>query len=57
MPLLAPMLVVPAGGDGVDVAAAGATAANEVPPPPSPPTVLPTHTSSSTPRPSTAAHD
>nr|GFB77541.1 hypothetical protein [Tanacetum cinerariifolium] len=57
MPLLAPMLVVPAGGDGVDVAAAGAAAANEVPPPPSPPAVLPTHTSSSTPRPSTAAHD
>nr|GEZ91481.1 hypothetical protein [Tanacetum cinerariifolium] len=57
MPLLAPMLVVPAGGDGADAAAAGAAAANEVPPPPPPPDVPPTHTSSSTPGPSTVAHD
>nr|GEX64072.1 xylulose kinase-1 [Tanacetum cinerariifolium] len=62
MPLLAPMLVVPAGGDGADAAVAGATAANEVPPPPPPPVtpspnVPPTHTSSSTPGPSTAEHD
>nr|GEX25079.1 hypothetical protein [Tanacetum cinerariifolium] len=34
MPLLAPMLMVPTGGDGADAAAAGA---NEVPPPPPPP--------------------
>nr|GFB48625.1 hypothetical protein [Tanacetum cinerariifolium] len=32
MPLLAPMLVVPAGGDGADAVAAGTAAANEVPP-------------------------
>nr|GEX05053.1 hypothetical protein [Tanacetum cinerariifolium] len=36
MPLLAPMLVVPTGGDGADAVAAGAAAANEVLPPPSP---------------------
>nr|GEX45065.1 putative ribonuclease H-like domain-containing protein [Tanacetum cinerariifolium] len=36
MPLLVPMLVVPAGGDGADAAAA-----NEVPPPPPPPDVPP----------------
>nr|GEU48374.1 copia protein [Tanacetum cinerariifolium] len=57
MPLLAPMLVVPAGGDGADAAAAGAAAANEVPPPSPPPDVPPTHTSSSTPGPSLAAQD
>nr|GEV02984.1 putative reverse transcriptase domain-containing protein [Tanacetum cinerariifolium] len=57
MPLLAPMLVVPAGGDGADAAVAGAAATNEVSPPPPPPDVLPTHTSSSTLGPSTAAHD
>nr|GEU95120.1 hypothetical protein [Tanacetum cinerariifolium] len=62
MPLLAPMLVVPAGGDGADAVAAGAAAANEVPPPPPapvtpPPNVPPTHTSSSTPGPSTTAQD
>nr|GEV16261.1 hypothetical protein [Tanacetum cinerariifolium] len=37
MPLLAPMLVVPAGGDGTDTAAADAAAANKVPPPLPPP--------------------
>nr|GEU79369.1 JmjC domain-containing protein [Tanacetum cinerariifolium] len=37
MPLLAPMLVVPAGGDGADAAAAGAATANEVSLPPPPP--------------------
>nr|GEW70109.1 hypothetical protein [Tanacetum cinerariifolium] len=52
MPPLAPMLVVPAGGDGADAAAA-----NEVPLPPPPPDVPPTHTSSSTPGPSTTAQD
>nr|GEX94753.1 copia protein [Tanacetum cinerariifolium] len=54
MPLLAPMLVVPVGGDGADAAAA-----NEVPPPPPPPppVVPPTHSSSSNPGPSTAIHD
>nr|GEX34006.1 hypothetical protein [Tanacetum cinerariifolium] len=57
MPLLAPMLVVPAGGDGADTAAAGAAATNEVPPPPPPPDVPPIHTSSSTPGPFTAAQD
>nr|GEU78745.1 hypothetical protein [Tanacetum cinerariifolium] len=57
MRLLAPMLVVSAGGDGADAAAAGATAANEVPSSPPPPDVPPTHTSSSTPGPSTAAKD
>nr|GFB23187.1 hypothetical protein [Tanacetum cinerariifolium] len=50
MPLLAPMLVVPAGGDGAD-----ATAANEVSSPLPPPHVPPTHTSYSTPGPSIAA--
>nr|GEZ29320.1 hypothetical protein [Tanacetum cinerariifolium] len=50
------MLVVLAGGDGADAATAGAAAANEVPPPPPPPDFLPTHTSSSTLGPSTAAH-
>nr|GEW61620.1 aminoacyl-tRNA synthetase, class 1a, anticodon-binding [Tanacetum cinerariifolium] len=40
MPLLAPMLVVPAGGDGADAVAA---AANEVPPPPPPPPVTVHH--------------
>nr|GEV66805.1 reverse transcriptase domain-containing protein [Tanacetum cinerariifolium] len=57
MPLLAPMLVVPVGGDGADTAAAGAAAATELSPPPPPPDVPPTHTSSSTPGPSLAAHD
>nr|GEV60547.1 hypothetical protein [Tanacetum cinerariifolium] len=62
MPLLAPMLVVLTGGDGVDAAAAGAATANEVPPPPPPhvtppPDVPPTHTSSSTPGQSTATQD
>nr|GEZ69238.1 hypothetical protein [Tanacetum cinerariifolium] len=52
MPLLAPMFVVPTGGDGADAAAA-----NEVPPPLPSPDVPPTHTSSSTPRPSPAAQD
>nr|GFA14633.1 hypothetical protein [Tanacetum cinerariifolium] len=65
MPLLAPMLVVPAGGDGADAAATGsaaasAAAANEVPPPAPPPVtplpdVPPKHTSSSTPGPSTTS--
>nr|GEU98644.1 retrovirus-related Pol polyprotein from transposon TNT 1-94 [Tanacetum cinerariifolium] len=54
MPLLAPMLVVPAGGDGADAVAAGAAAAHDVPPPPPPPIVPPTHSSSFTPGPSTA---
>nr|GFA06453.1 hypothetical protein [Tanacetum cinerariifolium] len=57
MPLLAPMLVVPAGGDGADAAAAGAAAAYDVPSPPQSPDVPPTHTSSSSPGPSTAAQD
>nr|GEU87107.1 synaptobrevin, longin-like domain protein [Tanacetum cinerariifolium] len=59
MPLLAPMLVVPAGRDGADAVAAGAAAANKVPPPPvtPPPDVPSTHTSSSTPGPFTAAQD
>nr|GEV71927.1 hypothetical protein [Tanacetum cinerariifolium] len=56
MPLLAPMLVIPAGGDGVAVVAAGAAAAHDVPPPLPPPIVPPTHSSSFTPGPSTAAH-
>nr|GEV28099.1 JmjC domain-containing protein [Tanacetum cinerariifolium] len=50
MPLLAHMLVVPAGGDG-----AGAAASHDVPPPPPPPIVPPTHSSSSTPGPSNTA--
>nr|GEV84166.1 copia protein [Tanacetum cinerariifolium] len=54
MPLLSPMLVVPAGRDG---AAAGAAAANKVTPSPSHPAVPPTHTSSSTPGPSTVAQE
>nr|GEW75988.1 hypothetical protein [Tanacetum cinerariifolium] len=41
MPLLAPMLVVPAGGDGADATTAGAAAANEVLPPPPPLVTLP----------------
>nr|GEW56426.1 ribonuclease H-like domain, reverse transcriptase, RNA-dependent DNA polymerase [Tanacetum cinerariifolium] len=57
MPLLAPMLVVPAGGDGADAAATGAAAANEVSPPPPPPHVPPTHTSSSTLGPSLAVQN
>nr|GEW76944.1 putative ribonuclease H-like domain-containing protein [Tanacetum cinerariifolium] len=62
MPLLALMLVVPGARDGADAVTAGAAAANEVLPPPlphvtPPPDVPPTHTSSSTPRPSTAAQD
>nr|GFA59624.1 putative ribonuclease H-like domain-containing protein [Tanacetum cinerariifolium] len=62
MPLLAPMLVVPAGGDGADTAAAGAAAVTKVPPPlpppvTPPPDVPPIHASSSTPGPSTAAQD
>nr|GEX17141.1 ribonuclease H-like domain, reverse transcriptase, RNA-dependent DNA polymerase [Tanacetum cinerariifolium] len=52
MPLLAPMLVVPAGRDGADAAAV-----NEVPPPSPPPDVPPTYISSYTPGPSTAAQD
>nr|GEY04144.1 hypothetical protein [Tanacetum cinerariifolium] len=48
MPLLAPMLVVPATGDGIDAVAAGAAAAHDVSPPP---IVPPTH---STPGPSSA---
>nr|GEU56749.1 hypothetical protein [Tanacetum cinerariifolium] len=40
MPLLAPMLVVPAAGDGADAVAAGAAAAHDVSPPP---IVPPTH--------------
>nr|GEY61610.1 hypothetical protein [Tanacetum cinerariifolium] len=55
MPLLAPMLVVPAGGDGADVVVAGAAAAHDVPSPPPPPIVPLTHSSSFTPGPSTAA--
>nr|GFB13257.1 putative ribonuclease H-like domain-containing protein [Tanacetum cinerariifolium] len=52
--------VVPSSGDGADAADAGAAAANKVPPPPPPPMtpppdVPPTHTSSSTLRPSTDA--
>nr|GEX58867.1 JmjC domain-containing protein [Tanacetum cinerariifolium] len=62
MPLLAPMLVVPAGGDGADAVAAVAAAVNEVPPPSLPPVtpppdVPPTHTYSSTPGPSTVVQD
>nr|GEX55224.1 ribonuclease H-like domain, reverse transcriptase, RNA-dependent DNA polymerase [Tanacetum cinerariifolium] len=57
MPLLAPMLVGPAGGDGADAVAAGAAAAIKVPPPPPLPAVPPTHTFSSSPGPSTAAQD
>nr|GEY57754.1 hypothetical protein [Tanacetum cinerariifolium] len=45
MPLLAPMLVVLAGGDGADAVAAGAAAAHAVPPPPPPPIVPLTHSS------------
>nr|GEW66181.1 retrovirus-related Pol polyprotein from transposon TNT 1-94 [Tanacetum cinerariifolium] len=48
MPLLASMLVVPAGGDGADAVAASAAAAHDVSPPP---VVPPTH---STPGPSPA---
>nr|GEV75466.1 hypothetical protein [Tanacetum cinerariifolium] len=55
MPLLAPVLVVPAGGDGADAVVAGAAAAHDVPPPLPPPIVPSTHSSSSTPVPSTAA--
>nr|GEZ94987.1 hypothetical protein [Tanacetum cinerariifolium] len=40
MPLLSPMLVVPAVGDGADAVAAGAAAAHDVSPPP---IVPPTH--------------
>nr|GFA08901.1 synaptobrevin, longin-like domain protein [Tanacetum cinerariifolium] len=50
MPLLAPMLVVPAAGDGADAVAAGAAAAHNV----LPPSVPPTHSSSSIPGPSSA---
>nr|GFB39340.1 hypothetical protein [Tanacetum cinerariifolium] len=57
MPLLAPMLVVPAGGDGTYAAAAGAVAANEVSSPLPSPHVPPMHTSSSTSRPSPTAQD
>nr|GEW51074.1 hypothetical protein [Tanacetum cinerariifolium] len=57
MPLLAPMLVGPAGGDGPDAVVAGAAAANEVPPPPPPPDVPLTHISSSTPGPFSAVQD
>nr|GFC78171.1 hypothetical protein [Tanacetum cinerariifolium] len=56
MSLLAPMLVVPTGGDGADAVAAGAAAAHEVPLPPPPHIVPPTHSSSSTPGPSTDVH-
>nr|GFA81628.1 hypothetical protein [Tanacetum cinerariifolium] len=49
MPFLAPMLVVPAAGDGADAVAAGATAAHDVSPPP---IVPPTH---STPGPFSAS--
>nr|GEW26674.1 putative ribonuclease H-like domain-containing protein [Tanacetum cinerariifolium] len=52
-----PMLVVPAGGDGADAVAAGAATTNEVTPPLPPPVVPPTHTSSSTPGPSTTTQD
>nr|GEY94758.1 hypothetical protein [Tanacetum cinerariifolium] len=55
IPLLAPMLVVHAGGDGDAAVAAGAAAAHDVPLPPPPPIVPPTHSSSSTLGPSTAA--
>nr|GFA51211.1 hypothetical protein [Tanacetum cinerariifolium] len=57
MLLLAPMLVVPTGGDGADAAAAGVAAANKVSSPLPPPDVPPTHTFSSTLGPSLAAHD
>nr|GEX12648.1 retrotransposon protein, putative, unclassified [Tanacetum cinerariifolium] len=50
MPLLAPMLVVLAAGDGADAVAAGAAAAHDVLPPSAPPT----HSSSSIPRPFSA---
>nr|GEU97619.1 copia protein [Tanacetum cinerariifolium] len=55
MPLLTPMLVVPAGGDGAAAVAAGAATAYVIPPPPPPPIVPLTHSSSSTLGPSTAA--
>nr|GEV46946.1 hypothetical protein [Tanacetum cinerariifolium] len=51
------MILGPVGEDGVDAVAAGAAAVNEVSPPPPPPNVPPTHTSSSSPGPSTAAQD
>nr|GEX21764.1 hypothetical protein [Tanacetum cinerariifolium] len=51
MPLLAPMLMVPGAGDGADAVLAGVAAAHDVSPPP---IVPPTHSSSSTPRPSFA---
>nr|GFC53640.1 hypothetical protein [Tanacetum cinerariifolium] len=57
MPLLAPIIVGPAGGDGADAVTAGAATANKVPPPPPPPAVPPTHTFSSFPGPSTASQD
>nr|GFA31160.1 hypothetical protein [Tanacetum cinerariifolium] len=57
MPLLAPMLVGPAGGDSADAVAAGAAVANEVRPPSPPPDVPSTHTFSSTLGPSTATQD
>nr|GEX19309.1 putative reverse transcriptase domain-containing protein [Tanacetum cinerariifolium] len=50
MPLLAPMLVVPAARDGANAVAAGAAAAHNV----LPPSVPPTHSSSSIPGPSSA---
>nr|GEW57967.1 retrovirus-related Pol polyprotein from transposon TNT 1-94 [Tanacetum cinerariifolium] len=50
MTLLAYMLVVPAGRDGVDAVVAGATAAHDI----LPPIVPPTHSSSSIPGPSSA---
>nr|GEU48493.1 putative ribonuclease H-like domain-containing protein [Tanacetum cinerariifolium] len=50
MPLLASMLVVPAGCDGADAVAAGATTAHDV----LPPSVPTTHSSSSIPGPSSA---
>nr|GEV19084.1 retrotransposon protein, putative, Ty1-copia subclass [Tanacetum cinerariifolium] len=55
MPLLAPMLVAPAGGDGAAGVAAGAAATHVIPPPIPPPIVPLTHSSSSTPGPFTAA--
>nr|GEV76049.1 putative ribonuclease H-like domain-containing protein [Tanacetum cinerariifolium] len=48
------LILVPAGGDGAAAVAAGVAAAHDVSPPLPPPTVPPTHSTSSTPGPSTA---
>nr|GEW74992.1 ribonuclease H-like domain, reverse transcriptase, RNA-dependent DNA polymerase [Tanacetum cinerariifolium] len=57
MPILAPMLVVPAGGDGADAVAAGAATVHDIPLPPPPPIVPLTYSSFFTPGPSIAAHE